>query len=141
SGGCGHGWLSNGASSAPRRDRLPECACGSRSRRRCALHKADIIRSWLVTIPARWLLPLPGGLTLFHEGGHAFLLILGGEEQVEGAPLEEDALGQRTLEGAVDGFLGHAQRHRRLLGDLGGESNAVVQERRGREDAADQPKL
>ena len=50
----------------------------------------------------------PGGLALLGEGGHAFLLILGGEEQVEGASLEEDAFGQRTLEGAVDGLLGHA---------------------------------
>src|SRR5690606_35071720 len=116
-GGCGHGWLSNGASLAPRRDRLPECTGGSRSRRRCASHKADRIRSWLVTIPARWLLPLPGGFAIFHEGRHTFLLVLGGEEQVKGTPLEEGALRQRTLEGAVDGFLGHAQRHRRFLGD------------------------
>ena len=42
---------------------------------------------------------------LLDEGPHAFLLVLGGEERVEDAPLEADPLGQRRLVGAVDAFL------------------------------------
>jgi hypothetical protein len=68
-------------------------------------------------------------------------LILGRKEQVEGAALEENALRQRALEGAVDRFLCHAQRDRRLVRDLGGEFEAVVQERSRRKDAAHQPEL
>ena len=34
------------------------------------------------------------------EGGHALLLVFGGEQRVEHAPLEAHALGQRGLEGA-----------------------------------------
>ena len=40
------------------------------------------------------------------EGRHAFLLILRGEQRVEDAALEQHALGERGLEGAVDRLLG-----------------------------------
>jgi hypothetical protein len=44
---------------------------------------------------------------LVDERRHAFLLILGGEHRVEDTALEADALGERGLERAVDGLLGH----------------------------------
>ena len=39
------------------------------------------------------------------ERRHAFLLIVRGEQRLEGAALEADALGERRLESAVHGFL------------------------------------
>src|SRR5690348_6242299 len=50
------------------------------------------------------------GLALFHECLHAFLLVFGGKQCVKIATLEEQRLGQRRFEGAVDAFLGHHDR-------------------------------
>ena len=60
-----------------------------------------------------WLAILERGLSFFDEGGHAFLLILGGENGVEGAPFEQQPLGQRGLERPVDALLGHHHRRAR----------------------------
>src|SRR5690606_20455594 len=64
------------------------------------------------------LLVLEGGLALLQEGGHAFFLVLERERGVEEAPLEEDALGEGRLVGAVDGLLDHHHRGERVRGDL-----------------------
>ena len=53
---------------------------------------------------------------LFHEGRHAFLLILGGKQGMKDPPLNADAFRKRSLEGAIDRFLRRQhrrQRHRR----------------------------
>ena len=43
---------------------------------------------------------------LFEEGRHAFLLVFGGKERMEGPAFEEQALVERAFIGPVDGFLG-----------------------------------
>src|SRR5437868_10361947 len=50
---------------------------------------------------------LEGGFALGDEGGHALLLVLGGEGRVEQPALEAHPFGQRRLEGAVDRLLDH----------------------------------
>ena len=58
---------------------------------------------------------LEGGLALLDERGHPLLLVLGGEQRVEDASLEQDAFGQRGLVGAVDRLLrDHHGREREL---------------------------
>src|SRR5512145_1515463 len=47
---------------------------------------------------------LERGLALLHERPHPLLLVLGGEQRVEGAALEEHALRERGFVGAVDGL-------------------------------------
>src|SRR5476649_382111 len=59
-------------------------------------------------------------LALFDERGHAFLLVFGGEQRMECAPLEQDALAERGLVSAVDRFLGRHHDRQRVLADLVG---------------------
>src|SRR4051812_17797253 len=44
-------------------------------------------------------------LTLLHERGHAFLLVMRREQRVKHAALESHAFGERGLESAIDGLL------------------------------------
>ena len=51
-------------------------------------------------------------LALLQEGGHALLLVLRREEQVEEAPLVRQRVGQAHLVGRIDRLLRHPQRDR-----------------------------
>src|SRR5690348_8977886 len=60
---------------------------------------------------------LEGGLALGDKGGHALLLVFGGEGRMEQAALEAHALAERCLERAVDRFLDHHRDRLRQLTD------------------------
>src|SRR6478672_1330002 len=75
-------------------------------------------------------------LPLLDEGRHSLLLVLEGEEAVEQAAFELDALGQRRLEGGVDHFLVGHDGQRALGGDLRGDLAGLVQQGLVRDDAA-----
>src|SRR5579872_5682493 len=75
---------------------------------------------------------------LLDEGGHAFLLVFGGEERMEDAPLEAHAFGERRLIGAVDAFLGDHHRRQRIAGDRRGGLQRFLDELVGGNDARDE---
>src|SRR5487761_2644982 len=59
-------------------------------------------------------------LALVDERGRAILLVLGGEQRMKCAPLEQDALAERALVGAVDRFLRRHHHRQREFADLAG---------------------
>jgi len=61
------------------------------------------------------------GLAFFHESGHPFFLVVGGEEEIEEPSLKEHTLIQRRLKGLVHSLLGHAQGDWRFGGHRGGD--------------------
>src|SRR5580704_10000283 len=67
-----------------------------------------------------------------HEGGHAFLLVGCGKQGRKEAALEAEALGERRLEGAVDGFLGGHQGRQRHGCDRLGDLESLLHEACGR---------
>src|SRR5438309_6658414 len=56
--------------------------------------------------------PLELGAPLLEEGVHAFLLVLGREQEVEVLAFAEEPLLERKLKGEIDRFLGQVERHR-----------------------------
>ncbi|KAJ8558709.1 hypothetical protein ON010_g8741 [Phytophthora cinnamomi] len=81
------------------------------------------------------LLVLELGLALLDEGGHALLLVLGGEGAPEEAALVLEPLLQRLLVGGVDGLLGHLDHWLREGRDLVGRLERLVQQLVGGHDA------
>src|SRR5256885_4098546 len=81
---------------------------------------------------------LEAGGTLVDEGVHAFLLVLRGEQRVEQAALEHDAVGQRALEGTVHRFLGRHDGDLREAADDDGGAQGFVHELVEGHDTADQ---
>ena len=65
-------------------------------------------------------------VALLDEGRHPLLLVLGGEEEVEEAPLVGERIGQAHLVGGVHRLLGQSQRERRLRGDLRGQGQRIL---------------
>src|SRR3990170_529012 len=82
-----------------------------------------------------WSAVLEVGLALLDERGNAFLLVFGREQRVKRAALEQDALGKRRFECAIDRFLGRHDRGQREPGDLPRRRERLIQERRPRHDA------
>ena len=81
-------------------------------------------------------------LPLLSEGGHAFLLVLGGEQRVEHAPFKQHALGKAGLKRGVHRFLGH-HRHRLGFGrnHLGGLQRLLDDVRAGDNAKFGQPEI
>ncbi len=76
-----------------------------------------------------------GGLALFDESRHAFLLVVEGEGRVESATLEQQTFGQRALVGAVDAFLDHHHHRQREAGNAGGRRHRLFEQFVGGHDA------
>src|SRR5947208_127538 len=81
---------------------------------------------------------LEDGLSLLEKRGHAFLLVLERELRVEHAALEQHALGERRLVGAVDRFLDHHHDRQRVAGDFLGHRHRLLHQLVERHDARDQ---
>jgi hypothetical protein len=60
-------------------------------------------------------------LSLLDESFHPFFSVFGGEDQIEGLPLEFQGFVERRLESVVNRFLGGLDGERRLGGDFLGE--------------------
>ena len=82
--------------------------------------------------------PLEVRLALLQEGGHALLLVVRGEEQVEEAALVGERIGQAHLVRGIDRLLRQAQRDRRLRGDLGRQRQRVLDDQLVLGDPGDQ---
>src|SRR5438477_6483660 len=88
-----------------------------------------------------FLLSLEGRLSLVDEGIDALVLVLGREEQIEGAPLELEAGVERGIPSEIDGLGREAGRDRRLFRDRLRELLRVVEVRGGGVHVHDEPDL
>src|ERR1700694_106545 len=84
---------------------------------------------------------LEDAFSLFEECVHAFLLVLGREQEVEALALRGQALRQRRLERLEYRFLGHPQRERRFFGQLPGGPLRDFDRHLGRHDLVDETQL
>src|SRR5438309_1534984 len=85
--------------------------------------------------------PLELGAPLLEEGVHAFLLVLGREQEVEVLAFGEEPLLERKLKGEIDRFLGQAERHRGLGRQLPGHPLSGLGRPLGRHDLVDDAEL
>src|SRR5574343_98030 len=81
---------------------------------------------------------LENRFALLDKGRHAFLLILDRESSVEDAALEEQALVEAGLEGAIDRLLDHHHHRQRVASNGLRRLQGFIEQLLGRDDAGDQ---
>src|SRR5262247_3082007 len=94
----------------------------------CAAHIQAMTRQAGVRVTGLSRLLVPERrLALLDESRHAFLLVLGAEQRVEEAPLEEHPFGEGGFVGAVHRLLRHHYRRQREPGDLRRDGERLVE--------------
>src|SRR5258706_13868849 len=81
------------------------------------VEKPSIERMWAASRIEAGLFIFKNRLALLDESGHAFLLVLERELGMEKAPLEQHALRERGLVGAIHRFLDHHHHGQRVACD------------------------